>query len=312
LLQVDGRYKEALSVVEQKAEYTRRAGLGPWSQLGDEGRRLQILGLRGENEGVLRRVTELREYMKTLPDPPRRNEAVTTWNVRETLLDTGRSSALRLGEWQQALDFNRERRQSQSDRDAPALEQARTAFNDYGPLLRLTRYDEAQAVLFACREVFERENSIDALGAVYGALAQLEDARGHPETAQGFEKTALRYKYTHGDPASAAVSHSNIAEHFIKDHGARSEALAHRLGAVMIGKTMGSGDAAQWLAALAGDIRRAGPEGHAALPADFDALCAAVEKVEGVRFREMVERLAGGELFRQVVAEALKLAEKSE
>jgi hypothetical protein len=46
-------------------------------------------------------------------------------------------------------------------------------------------------------------------------------------------------------------------------------------------------------------------------------LCATVEKIEGVRFREMIERLARGpaecgQLFRQVVARALEEASKPE
>jgi hypothetical protein len=135
VLRDTGRSAEALEVLEQKAEYTRQAGRGPWTQLADQIWRLQILTYLGGNEEVLRRVLELREEMKSLPDPLGPNEFVTIWNVRETLSDTGRSAALRLREWQQALDLNAEALESRRDRNAPLLDQARTAFNDYGPLL---------------------------------------------------------------------------------------------------------------------------------------------------------------------------------
>ena len=38
-----GRLTEALTLAGEMADYTRRAGLGPWTQLRDEGVRLQIL-----------------------------------------------------------------------------------------------------------------------------------------------------------------------------------------------------------------------------------------------------------------------------
>ena len=36
LLRAGGRLEEALAVAGEKAGYTRRAGLGPWTQLADE------------------------------------------------------------------------------------------------------------------------------------------------------------------------------------------------------------------------------------------------------------------------------------
>jgi hypothetical protein len=131
--------------------------------------------MRGQNEAVLRRVTELCDQMKTLPDPAGPNETVPIWNVREPMFNLGFSAASELQEWQQALDFNREEQQSQKDRGVSGLEAAGTAFNDYGPLLRLNRYDEVGRLLHHCRDVFEHENSIKMLGKVFGALADLED-----------------------------------------------------------------------------------------------------------------------------------------
>jgi tetratricopeptide (TPR) repeat protein len=317
LLQDVGRYYEALRVVQQKAEYTKRAGRGPWTQLANEGWRLQILVRRGENEAVLRRVTELHELMKTLPDPAGPNESIPIWNVRETVLDIGRSAALRLREWQQALDFSDEIQQSERERGASLLELTKTAYNNSGPLLRLNRHREVGKLLRHCRDVFERENYVEGLGAVFSSLAALENELGHPETARYFEETALRYGYTQGNPESAAISHSNLPTYIKKSRGTGREGPAHGLAAVLIGLAMGSGYADRWSAALVRNLRDAGPEGRAALPADFEALCTTVEKVEGARFREMIERLAGGaaecdELFRQVVATAIEAANKTE
>ena len=47
LLRRSGRLEEALRVAEEKAGYTRQAGLGPWTQLVDEAQRLQVLAAMG-------------------------------------------------------------------------------------------------------------------------------------------------------------------------------------------------------------------------------------------------------------------------
>jgi hypothetical protein len=131
--------------------------------------------------------------------------------------------------------------------------------------------------------------------------------------AQQFQETALRYTYAQGDPGDALLSHFNISNYIIKSCGPRNEALAHRLAAVLITAAIQSGRTRQYFVALVRDLR----DGGAALPADFAELCATVEKAEGVRFRELIERLVGGpaecdELFRQVVTHALEAANKPE
>ena len=74
--------------------YTRQAGYGPWTQLGDQAQRLQILTAMGQHEQVLAEVHQLRDQMATLPATSQQPEAVSPFNVREALLDTGR---MRLG-----------------------------------------------------------------------------------------------------------------------------------------------------------------------------------------------------------------------
>ncbi len=177
-------------ILEQSADYTQRGGFGPWSQLVNEGLRLQILAVRGnrrDTDEVLRRVIELRDEMRTLSDQSEAEENVPSWNVRETILGIGYTAALMLEQWPQALDLNYRILQSQKARNALAFFIARTHFNAYGPLLRLRRYSEARHLLLECRNVFERENSIEMLGKVLSALADVEDTLGGPATARQFE-----------------------------------------------------------------------------------------------------------------------------
>ncbi|HTW27593.1 MAG TPA: hypothetical protein VME92_10730 [Acetobacteraceae bacterium] len=313
LLREWGRPDQALQVVEQKAEYTRQAGHGPWSQLLDEGMRLQVLNQLGQHRLVLDRVTTLRAQMCDLPNPPGENDwASNAWNVRETLLDVGSGAALRLGEWEQALELNAAALRSEMDRGASQLQLARGWFNDYGPLLGLGRHDDARALLQRCRAVFEQVNAVSELGAIFSALGDLESGLGHHDTARRFEETALRYRYVAGTPQEVRTSHFNLANYLIRTGADWRNVLTHRLAAILIAAATQSGMLRQDVAALAGDFRQAGRQAEAALPVDFAGLCATVQEVEGVRFQELMQRLLSNgvnpnELLHAMIAKAMEM-----
>ena len=69
LLLTVGRLAEALTIAKDKADYTRQARLGPWSQLADQGRLLQVLGLMGQAQRVL---DEVPAAPRLHGHPPRR------------------------------------------------------------------------------------------------------------------------------------------------------------------------------------------------------------------------------------------------
>jgi tetratricopeptide (TPR) repeat protein len=89
-----GRFEEALKLAEEKKDYTRQAGLGPWAQLLDEGQRLQALNSLGRYEEVLQAVEDLRVQMRSLPES-KQEESATSWNVKEATLSTGLEAAMR-------------------------------------------------------------------------------------------------------------------------------------------------------------------------------------------------------------------------
>jgi len=305
LLRSTGRLHEALGLVEEKKGYTRQAGLGPWTQLADEARRLQVLNSLGRYDEVLSAVEKLRPRMRALLEQSDEKETVVPWNVRETVLNAGGHAAMSLERWQEALDLNAEAAASTEARGAPPLEVARSRFNDHGPLLVLRRYPEAQALLNYCRAVFQAEQDWPNLGKVFTALADLEDELGHGQQAIAFEETALRYKYLGGDPEDCAISHFNLANDLMRGGGPPAAALAHRLAAGVIRFQTGSGRLTSTLGGLALHFAEFAPK-PPPLPASFDDLCRLVEEVEGVRFRELLERLppragTGEEVLRQVV-----------
>ena len=284
LLRNSGRLEEALKVAEEKAAYTRQAGLGPWTQLVDEGHRLQVLAAMGRYDEVLAEVESLRPKMDALPLESEVKQTVNPWNVRETLLDTGHTAALYSERWETALALNAEVVKVTQAHGADALEVARTRFNDYFPLLRLGRYHDARTLLMNCRAVFEAERHIEMLGKVYSALADLELKTGGRAAATRFEEVALGYSYQAGDPEPCAISHHNLAIYLERQGADLGTVLAHRLAAAAIRLQMQSGLLPTTLRNL---VRSALPPN----PPAFAEVVRRVEAIEGVRFQALFERL---------------------
>lgn len=293
LLRETGQLQEALALAGQMAEFIRRAQLGPWTQLSDEGMRLQVLNTMGRYQEVLEAVQNLRGQIVTLPEQSQAEEAANPWNVRETLLNTGCRAAMGLEQWEAMLDLNAECVRFMRQRGADEMELARTRFNNYFPLLRLRRFREARELLEVCRAVLEPAHE-PGIGKVLSALADLEDEEGHSAAAVRFEQVALRYRYQSGQPEDYAISHNNLAnylERAPKDLSGLAQAdltglnvLAHRLADAVICFQIGSGG-------LSTSIRNLAKSDLPAAPPTFEQVAATVEQIEGVRFREMFERL---------------------
>jgi hypothetical protein len=316
LLRDTGRAGQALDMADHKEDYTRRVGLGPWTQLGDEVRRLQLLARLGRHDEVLSRVEELRPQMATLPESGDQEEEVNPWNVREVILDTGRSAALRSERWEQGLALIDEITDITKARGAPALELARTRFNAYGPLLRLKRFSEARALLADCRETFATEGGLTERGAIFAAMAELEGKLDHLDRAIAHGQTALRYRYLSGDPRGCAISHFNLANDLARGGGPRKSALANRLACAVIEMQTGDGGLPATIRALAHDLSSFAPD-PPPVPSSFVELCRIVEQVEGVRLAELFARLpatraaTGDEALRQVLELARSAQEPS-
>jgi hypothetical protein len=307
LLRQSGRFAEALGLVELGERYTRRGGFGRWTQLVDRGQRLQILLEMGHNEEVLEKVQALRAEMSVLPEEKEQDERVTPSQIRESIVQIGAVAAKNLDRWETALELNKEVASSIIARGASDLEMAQTRYNDVGPLLGLRRFDDARTIMLACRKVYEAEGYVLGLGRVFNSLAALEIRLGHAGDAVGFAQAALRYVYVEVNPESVATSHHNLANYMLDASSDLVTALAHRLAAAIIFYQIGSGWQSRVLSRLGNDLQDFGE--HALVPQSFDALCARVEQLEGVRFADLFARLPGPAASGdEALAEVLRLA----
>lgn len=104
------------------------------------------------------------------------------------------------------------------------------------------------------------------------------------------QELALRNAYAEGDAERCAVHHLNLANQVEYGGGATSVYLAHRLAGGVILFQADSPLLGDALGDLAMSFVRFAPR-QPPLPREFDDLCAAVETVEGVRFRALTTAL---------------------
>jgi tetratricopeptide (TPR) repeat protein len=312
LLRDAGRLAAALAAVDRKAEFTRRAGLGPWSRLGDEGLRLQVLRLMGEHERVLAETEALRAAMAGLPARGDASEAVNLWNVREAILNTGWFSAGATGEWQRCLDLNAEIVASVRQRGAGVHEVTRFRLNDAGPLIRLGRLGEAGRLLTECQRVFEDHADTPVLAMVLSIRASLEAALGRRQAAADLARAALRLRYARPEPRDIAISHHNLATCLRELGGDRAGQRAHRLAAALIFRLSGMAhDLANTARALAMELR--GDDPAVQLRATLEQVVATAELTEGVRLGALLAALGPDpQAVEAALAEILRAAAASE
>jgi hypothetical protein len=136
--------------------------------------------------------------------------------------------------WADALDLNAAQLASMRDRRAPAAYIARALLNDYGPLLRLGRTDEALALLLECRQMFDDAHDYEMLGNVLTALADVEDKRGHGDVAIDFERVALRHHDLAADVPGIAISYHNLGGYLGSHCRQPAPALACHLTSALI------------------------------------------------------------------------------
>jgi tetratricopeptide (TPR) repeat protein len=298
-----GQLEEALALAMQKVDYIQRAKLGPWSQLSGEGQRLQVLVAMGQHERVLAEVHHLIARMDRLPTTSKQPESHMPWNVREVVLDAGRSAAFELGRWQEAMDMITAVVASMRTRGALATEIARIQFNIYSPLLKLGRFDDCLRLLLECRDVFEQAHDVEMLGVVLGALASLETIRGHDDAAIALSIDSLRYNYLSGNLESIKASHHNLGLNLARHARDPDPALAHHVAAALIAAVMNLDSEETSVLAAAYDLRFGAKADL--LPTDIGELCRQVAEASDVDLGRLLAQLDPGGSSAQVALDRI-------
>ncbi len=311
-----GRPSEALGLAERAIDYTRQAGYGPWTQLASEVHRLQVQVVMGPASHVLAEVNRLGDYMVTLPATRGPDEVIDPANVRELLLDTGRDAAFQLERWADALNLSAAFAASLHERNAPAVSIAMSRFNDYGPLLRLGRADEALALVQDCLQNFQDVHDTLMIGRTLAALGTIESERGHGEAAVRFARDALRYEYLAEDVTGIAASYHNHGT-YLRYLRQPASALASHLAAALIRTLIGIGGgqlgtALDSVRNTASDLRELGTD--AVPPTSLAALNRQLGDIPSTGLPGLIARLspdpeAAEATLRSLVVKARELAD---
>ena len=311
LCRVSGRLAEALILSDQVISYSRRADLGPWTQLADEVRRLRVLVDMGQADHVLAEVIRLRGHLATLPTTLGPREALPPWNAVEALLDVGRAAANQLSRWEVALKLNAASIATKRKHGVPATSIAQNRYNDYAPLLRLGRTDQALALLQDCLQVFRDAHHTKMIGKVLSALAETEAVRGHGNAAISLEHDALRHKYLADDVGGLARGYHKLGSFlgYLADRPA--PALASHLAAALIRALTGFDTGFNPLAAAATDLRKLGTT--ATLPTSVADLDRQLGDIPGTDLSGLIAKLSpdaetAEQALRDLVAKAQELA----
>ena len=244
-----------------------------------------------------------------------RTASVATGRLIDLCRDGGRlAEALDLAG--QMADYTRQAGLGPWTRRAPATIIARVQFNDYYPLLRLGRTEEALQVLLDCRQAFEDAHDTFALSNTLGALASIESAPSHSDAALRLQRDALRYSYLAGDVDGIAVGYHNLGNYLRRHARQPSPALASHLTAALIRTLTGiggtsSGSAADSTLQAAADLRELGAT--VAAPANLADLARQPGDITGTDLPGLIARFspnaeAAEATLRDLVAQVVEIA----
>jgi tetratricopeptide (TPR) repeat protein len=305
----DGRLQAALELAAKREAYARLGGLGPWTRLASAANRLAVQQRMGQHAPVLAEIDRLRIRLDQLPDddpddsdPASAPELVTPWSVREDLLETGNEAAGALGQWQRALDMSTEALASMRGRGESGYGLAAWQRQSAEWLVRLGRLAEAAALLADCQQAAADRGYREDVAYVLSIRADLEEARGRPDTAADLERASLRLRYAEDlGPDTIAACHRRLGYVLSVADGDKDEAAAHSIAGLLILRLIQKGTDPVSLAQAAALARQdADRRGH--VPWTVAEVVQVADRVDGVRLGELLATL---EPDQQALAEAL-------
>ena len=219
--------RRGLSIAEEKAGYTRRRG---WGRDRDWRTKRNVCKCSTRWVAAAKCCPGRAAPRKWTRCPKQAGRpAAKLWNDRENLLETGCKAAV--------VERAARRHWGSTPRSCGSTKYrgrnvgtARTRFNDYGPLLRLRRFEPARQLLVGCRAVFEAERDVSN-SAKSTRPGRPGGRTGGRAEAVRFEQIALGYTYQAGQPEDSTSSHNNVANYLEPQGPDPASVLAHRLAA---------------------------------------------------------------------------------
>ena len=285
-----GRIDEALEVAEALAEYTQRAGLGPWTRLSAEVERLALLSLKGQDQPVLGEARRLRAEMDSLPAEAEGQEIEPSWRVREMLLNVGAAAASQAGRRQEALDFALAAVELTRARGATPAEVAHAQTIVCDALRALGLTDQAEELIEASREALEEAHDNYALSRMLAGLADIRYEQGNSSAAIKISGDALRCAYWAGDISDIARAHHWLGLYLAGNHAWR-QAMTHLLAAGLIRTITNLDDVDDTL--LMGRALLANAPAAVVMPRNLTELASRASELPGVELEQLVMKLAG-------------------
>ncbi|MEU7616491.1 tetratricopeptide repeat protein [Micromonospora rifamycinica] len=284
-----GRFRAAFAGNEQTRDLAGRAPVGPWSRRAAEVQHLRLLHGLGHDDEAMPRIAEL--LIELLPDPASAadeaahpvdsgvDEVVSGGEVREVLLDVGRSTAVALGQWRDSLHFSHLHLALLDARRAAPVEIATAQLSRSAALRAVGELDAADTVLLYCQEVFTDAGDGPGLIRVLGSRGTVAWARGDREAAVALQLATLGLAYRHPDRHTVATAHRHLADYL--PGSAAAQRLAHGLAAAVLYRR--TDDEAE-LDATVGELVARAPGDDLLDAVSVGWLVAEVDRVEGVDF----------------------------
>jgi len=238
-LLMSGELTQAGETFMRSAEANRKAGGAAVTIIGSELEAYRIALFQGHSEQALpeidRRLQQLRGWWRQSQQGQTPAEALDKEVLQRVLicaLDIAENAQHILGNWQACLDLIQEIADLKQARGDSEYEQAQTLFNSYGSLLRLGRFDQAQALLERCLRVFKQADDLTHQAKTLSALAAVWDERGHQLQAIALARQALALRERLEVSQDRAISHGNLAN-YLAEADDYPACAAHRLAEIV-------------------------------------------------------------------------------
>jgi tetratricopeptide (TPR) repeat protein len=213
----------AKATLLRSADAERKAGSPKINVISSELEAFRIDVFQGNAAAVLpdieARLNEIREWRKKHQAgeaPADAPERVVLGRALVSGLDIAKDANLQLENWEACLSLLKESAQAKQDMGESRHEIYRTRFNQYFPLMKLGRLDEAQQVAEDNLASEREANDLYGQSKALSALANIWDERGDMEQAIAIERQALSICNRLADPADRAASHGNLSSYLAK------------------------------------------------------------------------------------------------